>query len=83
MNALERWKWRKAAYEAWLQSGGDKERAEQILRERYDAVDPATLLLILQFALKLFQWWIDHKEGKPEAVVMADESTAMDLTETD
>lgn len=69
MNRLLKRKARRLARYAWVSSGGDKEKAEEIFKASPDLskLDPATILAILQIALLLWKWWNETNKTFPGA----------------
>jgi hypothetical protein len=67
--------YRDAAAEAWRRSGGSLFHARRLLKKdpRIVGLDPATILMILQIAWKLWQLWKERKVTEPESVRRADE----------
>jgi hypothetical protein len=43
--------------------------------QRIAKLDPATIFLLLQIAIKLWQWWRDRKVSDPSVVASAGEPT--------
>ena len=67
--------YRQASSEAWIKSNFHPVRARQILKRdpRVVGLDPATIVLILQIAWKLWQLWQSRKVTEPESVRRMDE----------
>ena len=67
--------YRAAASDAWRKSGGSILRARRIFKQdaRIAGLDPGTILLLIQIAIKLWQLWQDRKVSAPESVRRTDE----------
>jgi hypothetical protein len=74
---------RSIARHAWIQSGNDIETADVIFRgnSKLVGLDPATILLLVQIAIKLWQLWIAKKHDHPSAVASYDELRLMEVDE--
>lgn len=72
---LQRRKARLAARYAWIDSEGDQHKAIHLFNESPEmkGIDPATLLLLLQIAIQLWQWWKDRQVKEPSITATADE----------
>jgi hypothetical protein len=74
---------RDAASDAFTQTGDrlfPKLRARMLFEkdprvQRIAKLDPATIFLLLQIAIKLWQWWRDRKVSDPSVVASAGEPT--------
>ena len=74
---------RDSASDAWKQTNDrvfPKLRARMLFQQdsrvqRIAKLDPATILLFLQIAYKLWQWWRDNKVSDPSVVASAGEPT--------
>ena len=75
LSAEEEQIYRQATADAWKKSGCRPVRARQILKRdpRIVGLDPMTILMILQMAWKLWQWWKDNNVSEPESVRSMDE----------
>ena len=51
------------------------ETAETLFRgsNRLVGIDPATILMLIELAIKLWQWWSSHKVSEPSVVAMTGE----------
>jgi len=67
--------YRAAASDAWKRSGGSSWHARRLFKSdpRIVGLDPMTILMILQIAWKLWQWWKEHNVSEPESVRRAEE----------
>ena len=76
---------RSIARHAWIQSSNDIETAEVIFRgnSKLVGLDPATILLLIQIAFKLWQWWSELRHDHPSAVASYDELRIMEVGEDD
>jgi hypothetical protein len=76
---------RSIARHAWIQSGNDIETADVIFRgnSKLVGLDPATILLLVQIAFKLWQLWIARKHDHPSAIASSDELRIMEIGEDD
>ena len=86
---LERLRARKAARELWISRksdptvadllakalDGDEDAGNQLLASHADLVgiDPATLFLLIQMAIRLWMWWNQNKVETPSESVFAGE----------
>jgi len=66
---------REIARQAWVRSNGRGDDARLMFEshERVQKFSPATILLMLQVALALWQWWRDRGIDDPSAVASMDE----------
>lgn len=66
---------RAAARDAWIEAAGDPERAKAIFEadHRMQSIDPATLFLLIQLALKLWLWWKEQNTDLPSVVASMSE----------
>ena len=66
---------REIAREAWVRSHGRGDDARLLFEsnERVQKFSPATILLMIQVALALWQWWKDRGIDDPSAVASMDE----------
>ena len=71
----DRRKARRLARHYWIVSGGDRAKAEEMLRAdpSVSNIDPQTLLILLQIAFKLWQWWSEQNTSEPPQIPAADE----------
>ena len=66
---------REIARQAWVGSHGRGDDARLLFEsnERIQKFSPATILLMLQLAITLWQWWRDRGIDEPSAVASMDE----------
>lgn len=66
---------REIARQAWVKSHGRADDARLLFEqnERVQKFSPATILLMLQLAITLWQWWRDRGIDEPSAVASMDE----------
>jgi hypothetical protein len=66
---------REVARYAWVKSHGRGDEARLLFEqnERIQKFSPATILLMLQVALALWQWWKDRGIDEPRVVASMDE----------
>lgn len=66
---------REIARQAWVKSHGSGDDARLLFEsnERIQKFSPATILLMLQLAMALWQWWKDRGIDEPSAVASMDE----------
>lgn len=66
---------RQAARDAWIEAAGNPDRAREIFESdpRMKAIDPATLFLLIQLAIKLWMWWQENKTDLPSVVASMEE----------
>ena len=66
---------REIARQAWYASCGRGDDARLLFEsnERIQKFSPATILLMLQIAITLWQWWRDRGIDEPSAVASMDE----------
>ena len=66
---------REVARQAWVRSHGAGDDARILFEqnERIQKFSPATILLMLQIAMALWQWWRDRGIDEPSAVASMDE----------
>jgi hypothetical protein len=66
---------REVARQAWVRSHGSGDDARLLFEqnERIQKFSPATILLMLQVALALWQWWRDRGIDEPSTVASMDE----------
>ena len=66
---------REIARQAWVTSNGRGDDARLLFEsnERIQKFSPATILLMLQLAMALWQWWKDCGIDEPSAVASMDE----------
>jgi len=76
---------RSIARHAWIQSGNDIETADVIFRgnSKLVGLDPATIFLLIQIAIKLWQLWSEMRHDHPSAVASANELQIMEIGEDD
>lgn len=67
LTLAERRSARRKARRFWIESGGNSRMAEQMFRTDPDmaSLDPQTILLLLQIALKLWLWWREQNISEP------------------
>ncbi len=53
-----------------IEAAGDPERAESIFRadHRMKSIDPATIIILIQLASKLWLWWKEQNTDLPSVV---------------
>lgn len=70
LSAKDKFEAYRFARRAWILSGGDKQQAEQQLRERVKGAgfSPAIAALIIRMAMLLFEFWISRgiKSPRPQ-----------------
>jgi hypothetical protein len=66
---------REVARQAWVASNGLGDDARLLFEknERVQKFSPATILLMVQVAMALWQWWRDRGIDEPSAVASMDE----------
>jgi hypothetical protein len=66
---------REIARQAWVRSYGSGDDARILFEsnERIQKFSPATILLMLQLAMALWQWWKDREIDEPSIVASMDE----------
>ncbi len=66
---------REVARQAWVSSHGRGDDARLLFEsnERIQKFSPATILLMLQLAMALWQWWKDRGIDEPSVVASMDE----------
>ena len=66
---------REIARQAWVKSHGRGDDARLLFEsnERIQKFSPAIILLMLQLAITLWQWWKDRGIDEPSAVASMDE----------
>lgn len=70
----DRRKIRTVARDAWIKCGPGEDAICCVKDDiRLTGIDPALLLVLLQIALKLMEWWMQHNVTEPSTVPMADE----------
>lgn len=84
LNVLQRIKVKQNARTAWIEAGGDPDRAEQIFRAMQPAgISPELLAAIVAIALALFKLWIDTRQSTPSVVMTQEEADAVGIAEGD
>lgn len=75
---------RQVARDAWIKSKQQGDTARSLFESdpRLMALDPATVLALLQIALLLWEWWRKRKIEEPSIVAMSDEPVDLE-TEDD
>ncbi len=66
---------REVARQSWIISRGKGDEARLWFEnnERIRKFSPATILVMLQIAIALWQWWHDRKINEPSVVASLDE----------
>jgi hypothetical protein len=66
---------REVARQAWVRSHGSGDDARILFEtnERIQKFSPATILLMIQIAMALWQWWHDRGIDEPSVVASMDE----------
>jgi hypothetical protein len=64
---LNKRKARRIARVAWIASGGDIAKAEELMKASHELskLDAATVLALLQIALMLWKWWNENNKKSP------------------
>ena len=68
---------RDAASDAWTQSGGKYLRSATLFKRdpRVAKFDVLTVITLMMYAYKLWQWWRSNKVSEPSVVGMSGEPT--------
>lgn len=76
---------RSLARQAWIQSCNDIETADVLFRgsSKLVGLDPATIFLLIQIAIKLWKWWAESRHDHPSAVACLAELQLMEISEDD
>ena len=76
---------RSLARQCFMEANGDEQQFSFLFRARAESVsiDPALLALLLQFALTLLKWWLEHNISEPSVVATMDEPGFYDEDEND
>ena len=66
---------RDAASDAWTQSGGKYLRAAAIFKQdsRIAKFDALTVITLMMYAYKIWQWWRAHKVSEPPIIELSGE----------
>ena len=85
LNLSDRRLARSLARHAFIESRGDIETAEVLFRgnSKLVGIDPATILLLISIAFKLWQFWSSRRHDEPSSVASLDELVLMNLSEDD